>query len=138
LNRRFLESRKVARPKGDAGPIPVTDSVTPVAKSRFAETPSRGSRAFFSQPDEILGQVGESYDLINFTITHGPAFYLRIIPGVEHNRPLAAGDLMSKLQSVGAQVVPDDRATPEYLGNFVKSEILKWAAPIKASGVMVK
>ena len=25
--------------------------------------------------------------------------------------------------------------TPEYLGKFVKSEIEKWAAPIKASGV---
>ena len=43
-----------------------------------------------------------------------------------------------RLQSVGAQVVSDDRATPEYLGNFVKSEIVRWAAPIKASGALVK
>ena len=43
-----------------------------------------------------------------------------------------------RLQSVGAQVVSDDRATAEYLGNFVKSEIVKWAAPIKASGALVK
>ena len=43
-----------------------------------------------------------------------------------------------RLQSVGAQVVSDDRATPEYLDNFVKSEIVKWAAPIKASGALVK
>ena len=42
-----------------------------------------------------------------------------------------------RLQSFGAQVVSDDRATPEYLGQFVKSEIVKWAAPIKASGVSV-
>ncbi len=42
------------------------------------------------------------------------------------------------LQSVGAQVVSDDRATPEYLGNVVKGEIVKWAAPIKASGALVK
>jgi hypothetical protein len=40
-----------------------------------------------------------------------------------------------KLAGLGAQVVSDDRATPEYLGPFVKSEIEKWAAPIKASGV---
>jgi hypothetical protein len=33
--------------------------------------------------------------------------------------------------------VSDDRATPAYLGSFVKSEIEKWAAPIKASGVSV-
>jgi len=43
-----------------------------------------------------------------------------------------------RLQSVGAQVVADDRATPEYLAGFVKSEIAKWAAPIEASGVQVK
>ncbi|HKF11389.1 MAG TPA: hypothetical protein VKB89_22155 [Xanthobacteraceae bacterium] len=29
------------------------------------------------------------------------------------------------------------RATPEYLAQFVKSEIEMWAAPIKASGVTV-
>jgi hypothetical protein len=27
--------------------------------------------------------------------------------------------------------------TPQYLGRFVKDEIEKWAAPIKASGVVV-
>ena len=43
-----------------------------------------------------------------------------------------------RLQRLGVQFVSDDRATPEYLGKFVKSEIAKWAAPIKASGVMVK
>jgi hypothetical protein len=34
-------------------------------------------------------------------------------------------------------IVSDDRATPEYLGQFLKSEIEKWAGPIKASGVTV-
>jgi tripartite-type tricarboxylate transporter receptor subunit TctC len=42
-----------------------------------------------------------------------------------------------RLEGFGAQVVSDDRATPGYLGTFVKSEIEKWAAPIKASGVSV-
>jgi tripartite-type tricarboxylate transporter receptor subunit TctC len=41
------------------------------------------------------------------------------------------------LEKAGAQVVPDDRTTPQYLGQFVKSEIEKWAAPIKASGVSI-
>jgi len=41
------------------------------------------------------------------------------------------------LGTAGAVVVPNDRATPEYLGKFVKSEIEKWAAPIKASGESV-
>ena len=43
----------------------------------------------------------------------------------------------SKLEGFGAQVAADDRATPQYLAEFVKSEIVKWAAPIKASGVQV-
>ena len=38
------------------------------------------------------------------------------------------------LAKAGAQVVPDARATSQYLGTFVKSEIEKWAVPIKASG----
>jgi tripartite-type tricarboxylate transporter receptor subunit TctC len=43
-----------------------------------------------------------------------------------------------RLNGLGAEIVPDDQATPQYLGNFVKSEIAKWAAPIKASGVSVE
>jgi tripartite-type tricarboxylate transporter receptor subunit TctC len=42
-----------------------------------------------------------------------------------------------RMGSLGATLVADDRSTPEYLGRFVKSEIVKWAAPIKASGVSV-
>jgi tripartite-type tricarboxylate transporter receptor subunit TctC len=43
-----------------------------------------------------------------------------------------------RLQGLGATIVSDDRATPQYLGGFVKSEIEKWAAPIKASGTVVQ
>ena len=45
--------------------------------------------------------------------------------------------VQERMGSVGAVLVSDDRATPQYLGQFVKSEIEKWAAPIKASGVTV-
>ncbi len=43
----------------------------------------------------------------------------------------------ARLEGLGAQIVAEDRATPEYLRSFVKSEIEKWAGPIKASGVLV-
>jgi len=39
-----------------------------------------------------------------------------------------------KLEAAGLIFVSDDRTTPEYLAQFVESEIVKWAAPIKASG----
>ena len=42
-----------------------------------------------------------------------------------------------KLESAGLKFVSDDRTTPDYLAKFVRSEITKWAAPIKASGVSV-
>jgi tripartite-type tricarboxylate transporter receptor subunit TctC len=43
-----------------------------------------------------------------------------------------------RLTSLGAEITPDQDATPEYLGQLVKSEIAKWAGPIKASGVKVE
>jgi tripartite-type tricarboxylate transporter receptor subunit TctC len=43
-----------------------------------------------------------------------------------------------RLEALGAQIVSDERATPQYLGQFVRQEIEKWAAPIKASGVTVE
>ena len=42
-----------------------------------------------------------------------------------------------KLEGLGAVLVSDDRTSPEYLAKFVREEIAKWAAPIKASGVSV-
>jgi tripartite-type tricarboxylate transporter receptor subunit TctC len=41
-----------------------------------------------------------------------------------------------RLEGLGAEIVAENRATPEYLRNFVKAEIEKWAGPIKASGAM--
>jgi hypothetical protein len=43
-----------------------------------------------------------------------------------------------RLTGLGAEIVPDQDATPQYLGDLVKSEIAKWAEPIKASGVSVE
>ena len=43
-----------------------------------------------------------------------------------------------RLAALGAEIVSDDEATPEYLAKFVKSEIAKWAVPIKESGVSVE
>ena len=57
-----------------------------------------------------------------------------------HDAALAAMHtpaVRERLSGLGAEIVPDAEATPQYLGNFVKSEIAKWAAPIKASGVSV-
>src|SRR5262245_18629363 len=41
----------------------------------------------------------------------------------------------TRMQEIGADLVPRERSSPEYLQRFVESEIKKWAGPIKASGV---
>jgi tripartite-type tricarboxylate transporter receptor subunit TctC len=43
-----------------------------------------------------------------------------------------------RLEGLGAIVMPADKMTPDYLDKFVKSEIEKWAAPIRASGAMIE
>jgi tripartite-type tricarboxylate transporter receptor subunit TctC len=43
-----------------------------------------------------------------------------------------------RLETLGAQIVSDDRTSPQYLAEFVKSETEKWAAPIRASGVFAE
>jgi tripartite-type tricarboxylate transporter receptor subunit TctC len=58
-----------------------------------------------------------------------------------HDAALAAMHtpaVRERLTGLGAEIVSDDEATPQHLGDFVKSEIAKWAVPIKASGVSVE
>ncbi|WP_375460177.1 Bug family tripartite tricarboxylate transporter substrate binding protein [uncultured Enterovirga sp.] len=43
-----------------------------------------------------------------------------------------------RLEQLGATLVAPERTTPDYLAGFVRSEITKWAAPIKASGVTIE
>ena len=43
--------------------------------------------------------------------------------------------VQERMKSLGATVARSDQQSPEWLGSFVKSEIEKWAVPIKASGV---
>ena len=43
-----------------------------------------------------------------------------------------------KLSALGAEIVPDNQATPAALAKLVKDETEKWAVPIKASGVTVE
>ncbi len=43
----------------------------------------------------------------------------------------------ARLQGIGAMIVAPERRGPDYLGKFTASEIKKWEAPIKASGVSI-
>lgn len=41
----------------------------------------------------------------------------------------------AQLQKLGASIVTPERQTPKYLAEFVKADIVKWARPVKASGI---
>ena len=43
----------------------------------------------------------------------------------------------TRILELGSVVVSDERTSPQYLAGFIKSEIAKWAGPIKASGVSI-
>ena len=45
------------------------------------------------------------------------------------------GAVQERMKQIGAELVPPERRSSEYLGKFVVTEIAKWAGPIKASGV---
>jgi tripartite-type tricarboxylate transporter receptor subunit TctC len=46
-----------------------------------------------------------------------------------------SGSVQEQLKNIGASVVTPERRSPEYLAQFVESEIAKWATPIKAAGI---
>jgi tripartite-type tricarboxylate transporter receptor subunit TctC len=76
--------------------------------------------------------------------TWSAAFMPRGVPDEVANKlnasiveTLKTGWVRDRLLGMGAEVVSDDRMTRQYLAGFVKSEIEKWAVPIKASGVSV-
>jgi len=45
--------------------------------------------------------------------------------------------VQARYKTLGVTMIAPDRRSPEYLNQFVKSEIERWAAPIKASGVVL-
>ena len=45
--------------------------------------------------------------------------------------------VIERFKTVGVVVTPKDRRSPEFLTQFVKSELARWVAPIKASGVIL-
>jgi len=51
---------------------------------------------------------------------------------------MATPAVRHRVEGLGATLVERERATPEYLAAFVRSEIDRWAPPIKASGVSME
>ena len=88
--------------------------------------------------------TAQEQGLKDFTADNWLAFFLpKGTPGAVvqklHEASVAALNtpaVAARLKEVGADPVAPDRRSPEYLQTFVESEIEKWAAPIKAAGVV--
>jgi tripartite-type tricarboxylate transporter receptor subunit TctC len=86
--------------------------------------------------------IGQGFDVDAYTWN---AFFLpkatpdAIVAKLNHAtiEAMKTPAVREKLERAGLKFVSDDRTTPAYLATFVQSEIAKWAAPIKASGVSV-
>jgi tripartite-type tricarboxylate transporter receptor subunit TctC len=50
---------------------------------------------------------------------------------------MKSATVREKLEKLGAIVTPVEQMTPEHLGLLVRSELHKWAAPVKASNISV-
>ncbi len=46
--------------------------------------------------------------------------------------------LLARFKTLGVTPIPPNRRSPEYFNQFVKSEIERWGAPIRASGVQIE
>ncbi len=81
--------------------------------------------------------------LINFDASNWSGFFLprdtpKAIVQKLHDATVASMNtpvVQARLKEIGADLVTPERTSPAYLQRFVESEIEKWAAPIKASGV---
>ena len=51
---------------------------------------------------------------------------------------ISTPEVQDRLSKLGATVAAANERSPQWLGDFVKSEVKKWEAPIKASGVQVE
>jgi tripartite-type tricarboxylate transporter receptor subunit TctC len=51
---------------------------------------------------------------------------------------MATPAVRRRVEGLGATLVKRERATPEYLASFVRSEIERWAPPIRASGISME
>jgi tripartite-type tricarboxylate transporter receptor subunit TctC len=51
---------------------------------------------------------------------------------------LHTSSFRNRLKSLGVEVVASEHRSPEYLARFLKDEIAKWTAPIKATGITVE
>jgi tripartite-type tricarboxylate transporter receptor subunit TctC len=80
----------------------------------------------------------DSYTWIAFFLPKGTPQPIVKVLSEASTRALDTPWVKERIEAIGATVVPAERRSPEYLAKFVRAEIEKWAAPIKASGIVAE
>jgi tripartite-type tricarboxylate transporter receptor subunit TctC len=120
---------------------PIIGSVVPLIESGTV----RALAVLSKDRSAILPDVASAHEqgLTDFTVDGWWAFFMpkgtpAAIVQKLHDATVVTMDTPSvqeRMKQIGADLVASERRSPEYLQKFVESEIEKWAAPIKASGV---
>jgi tripartite-type tricarboxylate transporter receptor subunit TctC len=118
-----------AKPPIDAGAL---KGIATLDTKRSAALPDLPTAAEQGTPD----LVAYTWNAIFLPKNAPPAIVTKL-----HDAALEAMHTPSvhdRLSALGAEIVSDQDSTPQHLGALVKSEIAKWAVPIKAAGVTVE
>jgi tripartite-type tricarboxylate transporter receptor subunit TctC len=132
----------------EGGRIDFLCDVMTTAKPPIESGAVKGLAVFDSKRSPALPDVPSSAEqgMPNLIAYTWNAIYLpknapEAIVNKLHDAALAAMHtpaVRERLSGLGAEIAPDDQATPDHLAKFTKSEIEKWAVPIKAAGVSVE
>ena len=124
------------------------DYVCPIAsgdaKAHIDSGQFRGIAVFSKRRSPILPDVAtaDEQGLTNFEgATWNAIFAPKGTPApiiqklnAAFNDAMETPDVRSRIEAYGAEFVDSTRRSPDYLQTFLRSEIKKWAGPIKASG----
>jgi tripartite-type tricarboxylate transporter receptor subunit TctC len=114
------------------------------AKARIESNQVRGIAIFSKNRSRILPDLATAHEqgLVDFEGKTWNAFFApKRTPAAKiqklHDAIVAAIDtpaVRARIEDYGAEPVAPERRSPEYLQEFVKAEIKRWAVQIKAAG----
>jgi tripartite-type tricarboxylate transporter receptor subunit TctC len=121
----ICEIISTAKPQIDGGTVKAIAIMTPDRSPVLPSLPT-------AEEQGVKGMDGYTWNAI-FLPKGAPAAVVKKLQEASV-QAVETPAVKERLSALGASVVAKERQSPEYLAQFVKSEIEKWAAPIKQSG----
>ncbi len=114
--------------------VPAVEAGTIRALATFAKTRSPVMPSLPTTQEQGLSGI-DAYTWNAIFLPKGtpPAMVARLNAAVSQAMDLPA--VRERLKTLGLQIVPKERRTPDYLRTYLAAEFAKWGPPIKASGL---